>query len=81
MPSPQKKLSINLLLITVPKKSIDYFASSYCPLTKSNDYTIKSLVVIFPYKKLSIIRYSLLFHIKSNDNFVNRYFSHTKYVS
>jgi hypothetical protein len=42
---------------------------------------IKSLVVIFPYKKVSIIRYSLLFYVKSNDNFVNRYFSHTKYVS
>jgi hypothetical protein len=42
---------------------------------------IKSLVLIFPYKKASIIRYSLLFHVKSNDNFINRYFSHTKYVS
>jgi hypothetical protein len=42
---------------------------------------IKSLVVIFPYKKVLIIRYSLLFHVKSNDNFVNCYFSHTKYVS
>jgi hypothetical protein len=28
-----------------------------------------------------IIRYSLLFHVKRNDNFVNRYFYHTKYVS
>jgi hypothetical protein len=42
---------------------------------------IKSLVIIFPYKKVLIIRYSLLFHVKSNDNFVNRYFCHTKYVS
>jgi hypothetical protein len=42
---------------------------------------IKSLVVIFPYKKVSIIRYSLLFHVRGNDNFVNCYFSHTKYVS
>jgi hypothetical protein len=42
---------------------------------------IKSLVVIFPYKKVAIICYSLLFHVKSNDNFVSHYFSHTKYVS
>jgi hypothetical protein len=42
---------------------------------------INSLVVIFLYKKVFIIRYSLLFHVKSNDNFINRYFSHTKYVS
>ncbi len=61
-----------------PKKSIDYFVSRYCP---SKKVTIKLLVVIFPYKKVAIIRYSLLFHVKSNDNFINRYFSHTKYVS
>jgi hypothetical protein len=34
--APQKEL-INLLLVTVPKKSIDYFVSSYCPFKKSND--------------------------------------------
>jgi hypothetical protein len=54
-----------LLVVTVPSQKV----------------TIKSLVVSFPYIKVSIIRYSLLFHIKSNDNFVYRYFSHTKYVS
>jgi hypothetical protein len=32
-------------------------------------------------KKVAIIRYSLLFHVKSIDNYTNRYFSHTKYVS
>ncbi len=62
---PLKKVSIISLVVTVPSKKV----------------TIKSLVVIFPYKKVSIIHYSLLFHIKSNDNFVNQYFSHTKYVS
>jgi hypothetical protein len=41
---------------------------------------IKSLVVIFPYKKVSIIRYTLLFQVKSNANFINHYFSHAKYV-
>ncbi len=54
-----------MLVVTVPSKKV----------------MIKSLVVIFPYKKVSIIRYLLLFHEKSNDNFVNRYFSHTNYVS
>ncbi len=53
-----------MLVVTVPSKKL----------------TIKSLVIILPYKKVSIIRYLLLFHVKSN-NFVNRYFSHTKYVS
>ncbi len=56
---------IILLVVTVPSKKV----------------TIKSLVVIFPYKKVLIIYYSLLFHVKSNNNFVSRYFSHTKYVS
>jgi hypothetical protein len=42
---------------------------------------INLLVAILFYKKVSIIHYSLLFHVKSNDNFVNRYFFHTKYVS
>jgi hypothetical protein len=39
-PHPKKKVSINLLVVTVPSKKV----------------TIKSLVVIFPYKKVSIIR-------------------------
>jgi hypothetical protein len=42
---------------------------------------MKLLVVIFPYKKVLITCYSLLFHVKSNDNFINRYFSHTKYAN
>jgi hypothetical protein len=54
-----------LLVVTVPSKKV----------------TIKSLVVNFPHKKVTIIRYSLLFHVKSNDNFVIGYFSRTKYVS
>jgi hypothetical protein len=61
---PPKKVSLNSLLVTVPSKKV----------------MIKSLVIIFPYNKASIVRYSLLFHIKSNDNFINHYFSHTKYV-
>ncbi len=60
-----KKVSVISLVITVPPKKV----------------TINSLVVIFLYKKILTIHYSLLFHVKSNDNFVNRYFSHTKYVS
>jgi hypothetical protein len=32
-------------------------------------------------KKVAIIRYSLLFLVKSIDNYVNCHFSHTKYVS
>ena len=54
-----------MLVVTVPSKKV----------------MIKSLVLIFPYKKVLIIRYSFLFHVKSNDNFINHYFSHTKYVS
>ncbi len=83
-----KKITIISLLVTFPpklvtcycplKKNIDYFVSRYCPLKK---VTIKSLVAILSYKKVSIIRYSLLFHVKSNDKFVNHYFSHTKYFS
>jgi hypothetical protein len=73
LPSPQKyqltrysllsltKVLINSLVVTVPSKKV----------------TIKSLVIIFPNIKVLIILYSLLFHIKSNDKFVNLYFSHT----
>jgi hypothetical protein len=38
---------------------------------------IISLLVTCPHKKVLIIRYLLLFLVKSNNNFVNRYFSHT----
>jgi hypothetical protein len=34
---PPKKNTINSLLVTVPKKSIDYFVSRYCPLKKSSE--------------------------------------------
>jgi hypothetical protein len=61
-----------------PQKSNDYFTNRYCSLKK---VMINSLVVNFLYEKVSIICYSLLFHVKSNDNIVNRYFSHTKFVS
>jgi hypothetical protein len=33
----------------------------------------EQLVIIFPYKTVAIIRYSLLFHVKSNDQ-SNNYF-------
>jgi hypothetical protein len=78
-PPPKKKVSINSLLFTVSQKIVSIIL--LVVTVPSKKVTIKSLVIIFPYKKVSIIRYLLLFHVKSKDNFVNRYFSHTKYVS
>ncbi len=76
---PPKKVSINSLLDTVPKKRVSII--SLVVNVPSKKVTIKSLVIIFPNIKVPIICYLLLFHMKSNDRFVNCYFPHTKYVS
>ncbi len=79
---PKKIMIISLLITCPPKKVLIISLVVTVKLTVTlNKITINSLVVNFLYKKVSIICYSLLFHIKSNDNFVNRYFSHTKFVS
>ncbi len=75
---PKKYRLTRYSLLSLKKKELIILSVvTVCP----KKVTIKSLVVIFPYKKVSIIRYSILFHIKSNNNFGNRYFSYTKYVS
>jgi hypothetical protein len=74
-----KKITIISLLVTCPPKKVSII--SLVVTVPSKKVTIKSLILIFPNKKVAIIHHSLLFHVKSNDNFVNRYFSHTKYVS